>query len=337
MDLASPDRYLHSFDGDAAVIVPMDRAAYHRSIFLDGRISPAAGVAETVPVAGLTVPTGPGPAWIFHVAHCGSTLLARALDDPAGEVVLREPLALRQLAVAAVNGHPDPARLALAARLCGRRYGNGLRALVKANVPVNFILTDLLATDPAAPAILLYFALEPYLAAILRGPNHRAWVRHITTELRPALEQWAGPLDGGDARPGPKGGSEPRGPGSDAELAAWLWLAQMRVFAEALTRFPNVRSLDAETFFARPRDTVAAAHAVFNRPVTNAALDAIIAGPLFATYSKRPDVAFDNADRLARQAVSAAALAPEIAAARAWVGRRAAAFPIVERLAKGLL
>jgi len=38
---ASPDHYLHSFEGDAAVFVPMDRAAYHRSIFLDGRISPA--------------------------------------------------------------------------------------------------------------------------------------------------------------------------------------------------------------------------------------------------------------------------------------------------------
>ena len=35
---ASPDHYLHSIDGDAAVFVPMDRAAYGRSIFLDGRI-----------------------------------------------------------------------------------------------------------------------------------------------------------------------------------------------------------------------------------------------------------------------------------------------------------
>src|SRR3954468_2412077 len=80
---ASPDHYLHSFENDAALFVAMDRAAYHRSIFLDGRISPKGGTM-TLPFAMLRgkaprpAPTG----WIFHVAHCGSTLLARALDTP---------------------------------------------------------------------------------------------------------------------------------------------------------------------------------------------------------------------------------------------------------------
>src|SRR4051812_36850309 len=55
---ASPDHYLHSFDGDQAVFVPMDRAAYHRSIFLDGRIAPAADGELRVPLAAL----GPAPA-----------------------------------------------------------------------------------------------------------------------------------------------------------------------------------------------------------------------------------------------------------------------------------
>src|SRR3954471_24465429 len=106
---ASPDHYLHSFDGDAALFMPMDRAAYHRSIFLDRRISPAANGSMRVPVSALTgraeaaAPLG----WVFHVAHCGSPLLARALDDPAANLVLREPLALRQLAF-----DRDPLRLA---------------------------------------------------------------------------------------------------------------------------------------------------------------------------------------------------------------------------------
>ncbi len=39
--LASPDHYLQRFDRAQAVFVPMDRAAYHRSIFLDARIAPA--------------------------------------------------------------------------------------------------------------------------------------------------------------------------------------------------------------------------------------------------------------------------------------------------------
>lgn len=318
---ASPDRYLYAFEGDRAVFVPMDRAAYHRSIFLDARISPASEAAEAVAAAALATPDPVrAPGWIFHVAHCGSTLLARALDDPAGEIVLREPLALRQLGVAAANGTGDAARLRAAATLYGHGYGSAVRPVVKANVPVNFIALDLLALDTEAPAILLHFPLAAYLAAILRGPNHRAWVRHISAELHPALEQWAG--HAGD---------------SDAERAARLWLAQQRIYAEALARFPNARSLDAETLFARPRDTVAAAHALFGRPVTDAALDAIVAGPLFATYSKQPGVAFDNSARLARRAAAAAALAPEIAAARTWVEARAAEFPVAEALEHRLL
>ena len=322
---AYPDRYLYAFEGDDAVFVPMDRAAYHRSVFLDARISPASKAAETVAVTDLPVPGRVrAPGWIFHVAHCGSTLLARALDDPGGEIVLREPLALRQLGVAAANGTGDAARLRLNLQLAvasyGRGYGDGPRPVVKANVPVNMIALDLLALDPDAPAIFLYFPLEPYLAAILRGPNHRAWLRHVSGELRPALERLAGPAGSGDA-----------------ERAAWLWLAQMRVFAAALAQFPNTRSLDAEVLFARPRATVAAAHALFERPVSDAALDAIVAGPLFATYSKQPGVAFDNAARVARQAASAAALGPELAQARAWVATRRVQFPAAERLAKALV
>ncbi len=319
MDLTSPDRYLHSFDGDAAVIVPMDRAAYHRSIFLDRRISPAPGMVARVPFRALTPPPSPGPAWIFHVAHCGSTLLARALDDPAGEVVLREPLGLRQVAVAAVSGHPDPARTALVAALCGRRYGSGPRALVKANVPVNFLLHDLLAADPSAPAILLHFGRDDYIAAVLRSPGHRDWVRHVTGELRPSLERWAGPPGEGDA-----------------ERAAWLWLAQIRVFADALARFPNVRSLDANRLFAQPRETVAAAATLFSRQITAAMLDALIAGPLFTTYSKQPGVRFDGTDRETRHAAAAAALAPEIDAARLWIERRRAGFPVPPDLGHAL-
>src|SRR5688500_13065439 len=116
---ASPDHYLHSFEGDLALFMPMDRAAYHRSIFLDGRISPAANQTMKIPVGALIDParkprtTG----WIFHVAHCGSTLLARALDRPSGNLVLREPLALRQLALA-----PDAQRLALTAAMLSKRY-----------------------------------------------------------------------------------------------------------------------------------------------------------------------------------------------------------------------
>src|SRR5437868_14523592 len=99
---ATPDHYLFAFDDNCAIFRAMDRAAYHRSIFLDRRISPAGEAAFEVPLAPLLAwheqqPAAPPPriGWIFHIAHCGSTLLARALDLPERSLVLREPLALR--------------------------------------------------------------------------------------------------------------------------------------------------------------------------------------------------------------------------------------------------
>ena len=297
---ASPDHYLHSFDGEAALFVPMDRAAYHRSIFLDGRISPAADRSMRLPVSALLV-RAPKPArtgWIFHVAHCGSTLLARALDMPATNLVLREPLALRQLALV-----PSPERLAVTAAMLSKRYRDDMPTIVKANVPVNFLLPDLVAYDPQARAIFLHCSLRDYLLAILRSDNHREWMRRVTVQLAAHI------------------GTVSHLP--DAERAAALWLAQMRAFEGAIARLPQARSLDAETFFADPLPVLRSAAKHLELPMRNADLDAQVNGPLFSTYSKNPTQAFDNDARLARRAELERTLAPELEQAQSWVEGRA--------------
>jgi hypothetical protein len=307
---ASPDHYLHSFEGEAAVFMPMDREAYRRSIFLDGRISPAADQVMKLPVAALG-DRKRGPAqmgWIFHVAHCGSTLLARALDQTSASLVLREPLALRQLALA-----PDPGRLAVTLAMLSKRYREDAPTIVKANVPVNFLLPDLIAADPDARAIFLYLPFRDYLLAILRNDNHREWLRRVTTQLAPHLGDLSGL--------------------SDARRCAALWLAQMRAFAAAISRLPNARALDAEAFFADPRPVLKAAAGHLRVPMSPEAAAATVAGPLFSTYSKNPEEPFDNAARLERRAKLEEPLADEIAEARYWVeaeGGGAATAPLEE-------
>ncbi len=297
---ASPDHYLYAFEGGEAVFVAMDRAAYGRSIFLDHRISPAAEVSTRLPVAALIGTAGPTLAtqWIFHVAHCGSTLLARALEALGEGLVLREPLALRQLGLA-----PDPARLKLALALLSRRYAADRATLIKANVPVNFLLGEIAAADKSARAVFLYCQLEDYLLAILRSANHRAWLRGVT-----------GQLAGHFGEPGQL---------TDGELGAALWLAQLRRFAAALDRMPNARSLDAERFFAEPGAVLTAAAQLFQIPASADAIGAVTGGPLFKTYSKNPGLAFDNATRLARRNALAGELADELAAAAEWARRTA--------------
>lgn len=293
----SPDHYLHSLDGDAAIFVPMDRAAYHRSIFLDARIAPAGDGSMRVPLALLAgqVPPPRPTGWIFHVAHCGSTLLARALDQASSNLVLREPLALRQLAVA-----PNAALLPVVAAMLGKRYRPEAPTIVKANVPVNFLLPELAALDPHARAIFLHLPLRGYLLAILRSDDHRAWLRRVTTQLAPHL----GPL-----------------PESDAERAAALWLAQMRAYTAAIGRLPNARSLDAETFFGAPRDVLQAAATHLDVTMPPAQIDTIVEGPLFATYSKNPAVQFDNEARLARRREAEVLLRDDLALVDRWLER----------------
>lgn len=298
--LGSPDHYFHSFDGSNAIFVPMDRAAYRRSIFLDRRISPAEKRTIQVPAVSLNT-NFPGltTGWIFHVAHCGSTLLARGLDELSRtNLVLREPLALRQLALA-----PDPGKLKLALKLLSKRYSGAGPTIIKANVPVNFLLEKIADADNQAPVILLYCGLSDYLLAILRSANHRAWLRNVTSQLVEPL---------GDLSHLP-----------DAELGAALWLTQMRRFAATIAQMPFARSLDAEHFFDNPCEMLGAAAKHFGMEINHAAIEAVVSGPLFTTYSKNPAQPFDNNARIVRREALVTEISEELTAGQRWIENNA--------------
>ena len=287
----SPDAYLHRIEDGRAIFMPMDRAAYHRSIFLDRRIQ-AAGADETSgPLENAPVqPT----AFIFHLAHCGSTLLARALDRLDGNLVLREPLALRQ---AALDGG-----IALD-RVLGslsRRYRPGLMTLIKANVPVNFILPRLIAAVPDMRALFLHMPLEKWLAAVLRSPQHRNWVHQVSAAVGlPPLPD-------------------------DSAAAGQLWLAQTDTFRAAMASLPASVSLDAVDFFDRPGRALLSSAAALGVEMTEDESAQIAGGPLFTHDAKRPAYAFDNAARKRREIGTRTAIAGEIATAKKWIEARGA-------------
>lgn len=327
---ASPDFNLFAFEDTKATFLRMNEPAYRRSIFVDGRILPADPRPFAVPIAPLLQfhrernPTAVRTGWIFHMAQCGSTLLARALDRPDRNLVLREPLPLRQLGAArARSKNPDACwqeQLCLATFFAGRRYRPDLPTIVKANVPVNCALLDIVDLDRTAPAIFLYFPLETYLLAILRSTGHRQWLRRVTEELGPALQAVAGDVAALD----------------DAARGAALWLFQTRNFLAAMERLDMSHSLDAETLFNDPIPVLARGGELFGQPFDRAELDAVVSGPLFATYSKNPLHAFDNVARLKRQEETRSSLRPELDAARGWLAGRLAEHPIPERLPRPL-
>lgn len=330
---ANPDHYLFAFEAGEALFLPVDRDVYRQSLFLDDRIALDTGEILPIPVQALAAEHDhsgrpiPRIGWIFHVAHCGSTLLARALDWEDRTLVLREPLPLRQLGVEGAGlppaSRPAPwqVRLRLAAALVGRRYRADAPAIVKANVPVNMILLDLMALDPAAPGILLYHPLEAYLLAILRSDAHRKWVMNVTEEIAPAITHWAGPIAGLPV----------------VERAAALWLAQIRIYQAALAQYPMLRSLPAGHLFGAPHAVLAAAFALFELAATPTSIDDIVTGPLFATHAKRPGETFDEAMRQEREAHLADLLSDDLDRARRWIHARSEAFPVPLRLAQPLI
>ncbi len=323
--LSSPDLFLHSFEERDAVFFEMDREAYFRSIFTDKRISPKSQTPQRAPLADLFSATENAQAasvgYIFHIAHCGSTLLARALDLKESNLVCREPFVLRQLGVMAANGGEGEfeRRLKLARVMLGRRYNASGPVIVKANVPVNFMIPELMRRQADEPAIFLHYGLEDYLLAILRSQMHRGWVQHVSNELGAGIEHVAGPRDDE----------------SIPVLAARLWLTQMLQFDAALVAYPNAKSLGAEDLFERPKEVISAAFVHFGQPQSESGVDAIVTSDLFSRYSKDPRHQFDNAQRVERRAKLKIELAAELDAALSWMSTRGDKLPA--RLAKPLV
>jgi hypothetical protein len=188
---------------------------------------------------------------------------------------------------------------------------------VKANVPVNFLLPDLVAFDPQARAIILHLGLRDYLLAILRDDGHRAWVRQVTSRLAAYLGDLIAL--------------------SDAECAAALWLAQMQMFETAIASLPNARTLDAEYFYSEPGRCLTLASAHLSVPMSESEIETITGGPLFATYSKDPEMPFNNEMRLERRSELERTLAPELEQAQCWVSDRGGEEEAVRTIAAAAL
>jgi hypothetical protein len=315
----SPEKYLVQFDGAKACFAHMDRDAYLQSIFTNvSRIKTAAPQQWTLPLSTLLElysklggdQTAPG--FIFHPAHCGSTLLARLLDQKNKTLVIREPFAMRQLAVRIASDPPRQENdfsiqlLASVLSLLSRSWNADQKVIIKANVPVNFILPQIFACLPGASGVILYASFEGYLLSVLKTPRHRQWVMNICAEMAPAIRQITG-LSGivNDEL-------EPE------QAASLLWMAQMHQFRQAIGIAPALRSLNCERLFETPKKALGAAAHLFAIDFPAEELDGIINSGMLSEYAKDPTQKYDEANRLKERTQLAAQLKPVIDSARCW-------------------
>jgi hypothetical protein len=296
-----PDNYLLEFTGPQALFIPMTRETYARSIFTDRhRIVPAQPSGRGVDLNNLLARFDAEAAplrplrFVFHLAHGGSTLLSRALDCPGRSLVIREPFPLRQLAGEYLSATPGSmnmafwdSRLRLVVSLLGRRYRDSEQVIVKANVPVNFILPQLLALQEDSRSVLLYSGLQPYLTSVLKGPDHRRWVGNVIRQLEGGV-RWIEALSA--VRVAEL---------SPPEAAACLWLAQMYHYGRILETHARVRSLDSDVLFEQPLATLQAAADYFDLDLSRHEIEGIVSGELFSRHAKFPGKTYDNAARKA--------------------------------------
>jgi hypothetical protein len=303
--LSSPSYYPLKMDFDSGLLsfVPMSRATYKSSSFLDGRTQAAGPERYDLPstdlfLAAAEQPPAPTPVhYIFHAAFCCSTLLARYLELVPPCFVLKEPLFLTQMAVVrprAVAAHNegalDPSAWAplfdLCARLMGRGFGAEDVVAVKVNDICNSLGEMLLARDPATKAVFVTIGLRDFLLVLLKGPERRQWLRGRLVKARK------------DAAIIPElAGFDPLQM-SDAEGGAFLWALNEALRARLCGANPSrVLTVPGEQIADDPAAAVRAVADHFGLPVSQGLPKNIFSDATVGRHAKDPSRTYDARSR----------------------------------------
>lgn len=329
---ASPELYLLGLDFQTGMgcLVPMTEESYRRSSFLDARMTRPTSQEISIDIRQLAhvarrLPRRPLH-FIYHIGHCGSTLLTRMLDEVEGYFVLREPPLLKVLANTARSlGHSDDGirpddwmeirNLLLV--LLSRTWRAQESAVVKPQSHCNNIMGALLGWAPQSRGILLYIDLESYLATMLRSKPRE----DTSFFIAPRLQDFRG-VTGAD--------SLSEATLSQAEQTTLIWLMQMYEFRRTLShseRGRQVMPLDFDDLLANPRGGLGKVCDFFGTPLSETGASAALADRILHTYAKSPEIPLNAEWRKEMLDEARRQYAPEIAEGIAWARRMFKHFP----------
>lgn len=314
-DLADPANLPFDYDEvrDEWLVMQVTLDQVGKAPFLDQRMGAGREDALRVPGDVVAAHAGAGlretPAFLFHTAFCGSTLLARALHAPPGAVALKEPVVLTTLTrLSLARSTRVDALLRRALALLGRPWAADGRVLVKPTNLVNRLMPQILASVPDARAVLLYASLREFLVSCFKKlPEAEVAVRWMAQVLirDTALQRELG-LRGDE-------------PFNLVESCVLTYYAQLEVYADALERDEDdrLRTLDLRAMLDAPPAAVAACARWLQLPAALEALDARVANE-FARDSKQSARAFDRGVREREKAGLETRYGPIIEQALAW-------------------
>lgn len=257
--------------------------------------------------------------WLFHIGHCGSSLVSRLLDLVPGVLGLREPLPLLTLA----HGRGDPATDAWQApvtALLARGFADTCAVVVKPTSLVTTMAQSLL--DGGGQACLLWVDLQTWLATMLRDPQLAKGV-FDTESLR---LHWL-PIDTPAV--------------TDGERLARAWLAEQvrwQTLAGDPALAPRLLDLDFADVLTDPAATSARLAAHYGLQMPSDWPQRIAGSKLLGRYAKDDSVHFDADARRRELAAAAAKHADTVAEGLAWAEgeiRNSGAVDLLERLRPG--
>ncbi|MDZ4730158.1 MAG: hypothetical protein SH820_09490 [Xanthomonadales bacterium] len=228
--------------------------------------------------------------FIFHIGHCGSTLISRALAASPAVLPLREPLSLRQLAAGLAHQHDQSwwsqsLQLALAAH--SRVFHPGQVSMIKATSTCNALIKPLMELAPQSKSLLLYLPLESYLAGML---GKQAPALDLQGHAAARLDEWRS-LTGNPLNPAE--GEE----FTEAQLAILAWLTSMTRLLQARDQHPDrCLLLDFENFLADPATSLE--HLIEFFSLAESSAEILEAWPNISVgYSKQPDQPYSAFNR----------------------------------------
>ncbi len=315
-----PEVFPHQLNliSDSLLLMELSAAEVSAASFLDQRVlkqtskgswvpwQPVADIFKNEPVVGKT-------SFIFHVGHCGSTLLSRLLEFTRNTQCLREPLPLRTLAQDVADEgdgrsflspktHKD--RLQILSKMWSR---GAEYTVIKATSICTDLLSPINASMPGTKSIFVYNRPETHIATLLAGQNALLDLKGFAQLRLQRLQQKTG-LDIQLNQMTP------------AQLAALSWLSETTSITRSLETYSQqITLLEFESLLQNPADTLAQLLRYLDMPTDGEMLEKAIRSPVLQTYSKAPEHKYNAETRAAILADSRARFGQDISAAIAWL------------------
>jgi hypothetical protein len=297
-----------------ASFVETDERGYREAAFLDNRLDRVLSEEKVIhlkelwPTAVQTKMTQPPLNFLFHVGHCGSTLISRMLGELPGCFALREPPVLMALARSAPQGVPHWEHISdVVMALLARTYRQEDCALIKPASHANVLLRYFLQWKKFSRGVLISVDLESYLATMLQE-HHRGENREAFQWREEGLKRLVGNLPDLDRL-------------DDAKCSAMIWLIQMRELLEAHgDETLNTLWLSFDNFLAEPTITISKISGFLDLPSNYEQIRQVtLHSPLLRSYSKNAQVSYTPESRRASLQASRRRHAPEIDGAMDWL------------------